>query len=236
MTSAWTYPIPLGPVSRIWKIIRIVGKIQRPTLRLRRIAQHGWPALLVFGFGLILASPAQSAGPDDILRRLADELTEAVRADRELQNPYSERMAEFMRKRVVPRFNFEMITRSVVGKNWMKATAQERRALVSQFSQLMIRSYSKAVARLKDFDIEVETVKVVSQNESVTVKTKMIGPPPQFFQIDYDMMYDGSGWRVHDITFEGISLVNSYREEFSSLIADNGIDGLIAELEMKNGK
>ena len=107
--------------------------------------------------------------------------------------------------------------------------------LVNQFSLLMIRSYSKAVAMLKDYDIEVETVKVVSPNESVTVKTKMIGLP-QSYQIDYDMMRDPSGWRVHDITFQGISLVNSYREEFNSLIADSGIDGLIAELEMKNGQ
>jgi ABC-type transporter MlaC component len=33
-----------------------------------------------------------------------------------------------------------------------------------------------------------------------------------------------------------VSLVNSYRDEFTSLIANNGIDGLIAELETKNSR
>jgi phospholipid transport system substrate-binding protein len=144
-------------------------------------------------------------------------------------------MTEFMRKRVVPRFNFEMITRSVVGKSWLKATSQERRALIDQFSQLMIRSYAKAVAKLKDYDIEVQSVKVITPNESVVVHTRMIGLP-QSYNIDYDMASNGGGWRVHDITFEGMSLVNSYRDEFNTLIADSGIDGLIADLEKKNSQ
>lgn len=196
-----------------------------------------FPAIGIAACVVLLSamSPVKAATPDDVLRRLAHDLTEAVRSDSELQNPYSERMAEFMRKRVVPRFNFEMITRSVVGKNWMKATNEERRALVDQFSQLMIRSYSKAVAKLKDFDIEVQSMKVVAPNESVVVRTRMIGLP-QSYQIDYDMKADEGGWRVHDITFEGVSLVNSYRDEFNSLIASSGIEGLISELEQKNSR
>lgn len=184
---------------------------------------------------LALLHPVKAATPDDIMRRMADELTTAVRADAELQDPNSERMAEFMRKRVVPRFNFEMITRSVIGKNWLKASAQERRILVNQFSQLMIRTYAKAVARLKDFDVDVQSVKVITPNELVTVRTTMTAMP-QSYVIDYDMKLENSGWRVHDITFQGISLVNSYRDEYTTLIANSGIEGLIAELEMKNSR
>lgn len=200
--------------------------------RLRRITLP-IAALVIGTFALL--QPAKAAAPDDIMRRLADELTAAVRADVELQNPNSERMAEFMRKRVVPRFNFEMITRSVIGKNWLKASAQERRILVDQFSQLMIRTYAKAVARLKDFDIDVQSVKVITPNELVTVRTTMTAMP-QSYVIDYDMKLESAGWRVHDITFQGISLVNSYRDEFTTLIADSGIEGLIAELEVKNSR
>lgn len=213
--------------------IRISGGWPRRTPFSHR--KHHRPfAALILG-SLMFVVPAQAAAPDDIMRRLADELTTAVRADIELQNPNSERMAEFMRKRVVPRFNFEMITRSVIGKNWMKASAQERRILVDQFSQLMIRTYAKAVARLKDFDIDVQSVKVITPNEFVTVRTTMTAMP-QSYVIDYDMQLDNTGWRVHDITFQGVSLVNSYRDEFTTLIANDGIEGLIAELEMKNSR
>jgi phospholipid transport system substrate-binding protein len=183
---------------------------------------------------LSLNARANAATPDELVRRLANELTDAVRADSELQNPYSERMAEFMRKRVVPRFNFELITRSVIGKNWIKATSDERRTLVDKFSQLMIRNYAKAVAMLKNFDIEVQSVKVITPNEDVIVHTRMIGLP-QSYNVDYEMAADDGGWRVHDITFEGVSLVNSYRDEFNSLINTSGIDGLIADLEKRNG-
>lgn len=222
------FPPNGGPTSGTSRWAHSLGRAQ--------LAWRSWTFCIIMLLSmLVIIAPARAAAPDDIMRRLADELTDAVRADKELQNPYSERMAEFMRKHVVPRFNFEVITRSVVGKSWFKATSQERRALIDQFSQLMIRSYSKAVAKLKDYDIEVQSVKVITPNESVVVHTRMIGLP-QSYNIDYDMTSDGTGWRVHDITFEGMSLVNSYRDEFNTLIADNGIDGLIADLEKKNSK
>lgn len=204
-----------------------------PNMKIRRLHRMLLQLLVAFVSFSMAFDAAKAAAPDEILRRLTSELTDAVRADSELQNPYSERMAQFMRKRVVPRFNFEQITRSVIGKNWMKATAEERRTLVNEFSQLMIKSYSKAVAKLKDFDIEVQSVKVITPNESVVVRTRMIGLP-QSYTVDYDMAADESGWRVHDITFEGVSLVNSYRDEFNSLILNSGIDGLIADLQRQN--
>lgn len=213
----------------------LIGALHRKvdsTITSRRVFA---PLLLTIFFLGNIFSSAQAAAPDDIMRRLAEELTAAVRADIELQDPNSERMAEFMRKRVVPRFNFEMITRSVIGKNWLRASAQERRILVDQFSQLMIRTYAKAVARLKYFDVDVQSVKVITPNELVTVRTTMTALP-QSYVIDYDMKLESSGWRVHDITFQGISLVNSYRDEYTALIADSGIRGLIEELEQKNAR
>jgi len=42
------------------------------------------------------------------------------------------------------------------------------------------------------------------------------------------------GWKVYDLTVEGVSLVTSYRGTFADQIQQVGIDGLIKTLADKN--
>jgi phospholipid transport system substrate-binding protein len=42
------------------------------------------------------------------------------------------------------------------------------------------------------------------------------------------------GWKVYDLTVEGVSLVTSYRGTFADQIQQVGIDGLIKILADKN--
>jgi phospholipid transport system substrate-binding protein len=43
-----------------------------------------------------------------------------------------------------------------------------------------------------------------------------------------------SGWKIYDISVEGISLVLTYRSEFDQVVKQEGIDGLIKRLTQKN--
>ena len=45
---------------------------------------------------------------------------------------------------------------------------------------------------------------------------------------------EGSGWKVYDITVNGVSLVTTYRSTFASTIRESGMDGLIDRLSVKN--
>jgi phospholipid transport system substrate-binding protein len=52
--------------------------------------------------------------------------------------------------------------------------------------------------------------------------------------IDFAMRKSGQGWKVYDITVEGVSLVLTYRSEFDAVVKQEGIDGLIKRLATKN--
>jgi phospholipid transport system substrate-binding protein len=52
--------------------------------------------------------------------------------------------------------------------------------------------------------------------------------------IDYQMRKTDGGWKIYDITVEGISLVLTYRSEFDQVVKQEGIDGLIKRLASKN--
>ena len=52
--------------------------------------------------------------------------------------------------------------------------------------------------------------------------------------IDFSLRKTDQGWKVFDITVEGVSLVLTYRSEFDAVVKQEGIDGLIKRLASKN--
>jgi phospholipid transport system substrate-binding protein len=53
-------------------------------------------------------------------------------------------------------------------------------------------------------------------------------------QVAYEMRRTGAGWKIYDISVEGISLVLTYRTEFDGIIKQEGIEGLIRRLAQRN--
>ena len=195
----------------------------------------------VFGlaFGILLfvntsTLHAETVAPEELVRRLAADVTDAVRKDPELQNPASPKIADIVGRLIVPRFDFQRITQFAMGRNWAKATPAEQKEIVDQFGRLLTRTYSNAIASLKELDIEVKGTKIITANADVTVKTQMIGRP-QPVAIDYSLINGPAGWKVYDVIVEGISLIAAYREEFGTLVSSSGVSGLIDVLKKKNG-
>lgn len=197
-----------------------------------RLVRGFFFALAVLGVAVL---PAKADGPEDLVRKLATDVTSAVRADPDLQNPESKKMSDLVQRQVAPRFDFDKITQQAMGKNWAKASGDEKRQIIQQFSRLLIRTYSKAIANLKDLDVEVKTTKVNTAGSDVTVRTQMVGRG-QPVGIDYSLTNASGAWRVYDVEVEGVSLIAAYRDEFNGLISAAGVSGLIAALQQKNGQ
>lgn len=191
-------------------------------------------ATLFVSLGVLTVS-ARADAPEELVRKLASDVTAAVRADPELQNPQSTKMSDLVQRQVAPKFDFEKITQQAMGKNWVKASGEEKHQIVQQFSRLLIRTYSKAIANLKDLDVEVKSTKVNSAGSDVTVRTQMVGRG-QPVGIDYSLSTGTGSWRVYDVEVEGVSLIAAYRDEFNGLVSSAGVSGLIAALQQKNGQ
>jgi len=206
---------------------RFIGQLTRG------LALAGFVAALTVMLGFSKAH-AEPVAPDEMVRKLAAEMTAAVRADPELQTPGSLKISDFVQKNIVPRFDFERVTQIAMGRNWAKANPSEQKQIIAEFGRLLTRTYSNAIASLKDLEVEVKSTRITTANVDVTVKTQMIGRP-QPVVIDYGLINGPGGWKVYDVTVEGISLVAAYRDEFGGLVSSSGVPGLIEALKKKNG-
>jgi len=186
---------------------------------------------------IALAAPAIAAeeAPDELVRRVADDVLKIIQQDRELRAGSQSKMAELIEAKIVPNFDFQRMTRLAVGRSWRQATPEQQQRLVDEFRTLLVRSYSTAYSAYRDIDIEVKPVRLKPTDEDLQVRTliKVPGGGPSV-TVDYSMFKTSASWKVYDVTVDGISLVTTYRSSFAEQVNKGGIDALIKALADMN--
>jgi phospholipid transport system substrate-binding protein len=180
-------------------------------------------------------SPVRASVPEDMIKTMAANVTTQVRAVPANTNGVTPQVQAIIEHDIMPRFDFNRITQIAMGRNWAKASPAEQKEIVTQFTHLLVRTYSNAINNLRDMDVVVKGSRSNGSDSDVTVRTQMVGRN-QPTAIDYFLSSASGGWKVYDVQVEGVSLVSAYRDEFTSLVSNSGIAGVIDALKKKNNK
>ena len=184
----------------------------------------------------IIFSTAVFAGtaPDEIIRKTADDVISALKSDDAIHSGNKQKLYQLAEEKILPSFDFERISRLVLGKAWRKATDLQKKQFKIEFRSLLLRTYSIALSKYKDQGIEIKPIRMKPVDEIVTVKTEIVQDGAQPIKVNYALAKDGDSWLVFDIVIEGVSLVTNYRSQFSSEIRKGGMDSLNKKLAKKN--
>jgi phospholipid transport system substrate-binding protein len=126
------------------------------------------------------------------------------------------------------------MTALAVGRDWNKATPQQKEQLANQFRDLLVRTYSNALSSYRDQTIRYKPFKMNAGDTDVLVRTEVVQPGGRPIQLDYSLEKTDKGWKVYDVVVAGVSLVTNYRDTFAQEVRAGGIDGLIQSLVAKN--
>lgn len=190
--------------------------------------------------GLVLLSltgvaAAQEVAPDVLVRRTTDEIVAQIRKDKALTTN-ARKLLELVDAKVLPHFNFSRMTMLAVGRPWREATPGQREQLVHEFRTLLVRTYSTALEQYSDQTIEVKASAVKPGDSETTVRTQINQPGGRPIAMDYRMERTPQGWKVFDVSIEGVSIVTTYRSSFGAEVSRGGIDGLIKSLAAQNAR
>lgn len=177
---------------------------------------------------------ADEEAPDVLVKRVTDEVLSIVRSDKDIQGGSTKKAVELVEAKVLPHFNFTRMTALAVGKDWNKASPEQKKRLSKEFETLLVRTYSNALTAYKNQSVVYKPLKAQPGDTDVLVRTEIRQPGQQAVQLDYGVEKTDSGWKVYDVVVAGISLVTNYRESFAQEVRAGGIDGLIAAIAAKN--
>jgi len=188
-----------------------------------------WIMLLVSALAF-----ADDTPPDALVKANASEVLAIIKKDKDIQAGNKEKIRDLVEAKVLPHFDFARMTRLAVGRFWRQATPAQQQTLVDEFRSLLVRTYSASLTAYKDQKIEYKPLKMAPGDTEVVVKTVVLQPGGQPIPIDYGMEKTPGGWKVYDITVDGVSLVVNYRSSFAQEIQQGGIEQLIHTLHQKN--
>jgi len=198
------------------------------------LAAAGW--LITAPAPAVAAAPAaaQSAAqesPSQVIQTAADGLLKALNADREAYRKNPSKVQALVDQYILPHVDTQFAAQLVLGRYWRTATPQQRERFVNAFYHSMLNNYGAAIVEFTSNTLKVFPTRMNAGDQNATVRTEMArtsGPP---INVNYYMHETPQGWKAWDVVIDGVSYVKSYREDFGSQIAQQGIDAVINRLE-----
>jgi len=197
-------------------------------------------AALLIAFGAASATfaghTAAQEAPDELVRKSTTDVIAAIKADKDLVAGDPAKIDKLANEKILPYFNFQRMTQLAVGRSWREASETQKTALINEFRQLLVRTYSSSLTQFRNQTIDVRPLKLAASDTEVVVKTLVNQPSGQGIPIDYSMEKTSDGWKVYDVLIDGVSLVTNYRSSFATEVKNGGLDGLIKSLTDRNAK
>lgn len=129
------------------------------------------------------------------------------------------------------RFEFELISRFVLARNWNTMNEKQRADFIDAFKKHLSVTYRDALDSFRDEKISITSSRLEPRGD-VTVMT-LVHQNSGDTKVDYRLRKTDAGWRGIDIIIEGVSLVQNFRSQAQEIISAEGADALIEKLRNK---
>ena len=133
-----------------------------------------------------------------------------------------------------PMFDFELMAKLTLGrKYWPGLSPEKKDRFTGLFIEHLRTSYLDKLALYTDEKVTFEPP--VQDKEKVHISTFLISENRKT-SILYKLYKSTDGWKVYDLEIEGISIIRSYRSQFSQILENGTIDDLLLKMEKPDNK
>ena len=127
--------------------------------------------------------------------------------------------------------DFEALSKRVVSKTWKSTTADQKTQFKKLFSNIIVNTY---FSLLEDYSDEtISYVKEQIKRSKYAIVDTLILTDTNKVPVRYRLLKSGDSWKIYDLVPEGISLVSSYKKNYSEILKRQGMDGLLEEMLQK---
>jgi len=133
--------------------------------------------------------------------------------------------------------DYSALAEASLGSEWAARSDAEKAEFTDLLKQLVQKAYERNLKKTLSFNIEY--LGEESSNGLIVVKTKAVSKSnarEEPIEINYKMQEKNGAWRVNDIVTEGVSLVSSYRSQFTKVVKKDGFPALIKKMKDKIAK
>lgn len=195
-----------------------------PSLSRRRLIA----AMVALGFGLLAAPAAQAAKADDFIREVGSQTLQAL-SDRSLT---AEKREALVRHLLNTHLDLDAVGRFCLGRYNRSLNDAQRAEYRTLFEEYLVKVYSQLLSQYNGETLDVRGGARSTGEEEVVESfiNRPNGPP---IRVEWKVHDKDSKPLLTDVVVEGVSMAFTQRQQFESVIQNNGgkVEALFAAMK-----
>lgn len=127
-------------------------------------------------------------------------------------------------------FDYKLMSRLSLGKKWKSLSNNQKNEFTNIFTQKLKSSYIDKLDLYTDQKIKILDLEK-SKSTRAVLHSEIIGKD-DIYHIEYKFYKNKktNDWLIYDVDIVGVSLIQTYRKQFSSFLKDKSFEDLITNL------
>jgi phospholipid transport system substrate-binding protein len=127
-------------------------------------------------------------------------------------------------------FDYRTMAQISLGKRWKSLTKNEKRQFISAFEKKIKHSYLDKLRLYNNQKVIIKDLKKIKHNR-ITLETQIIGHDGTYKVIYlFYKKKQNNQWFIYDVNLVGVSIIQTYRKQFSEFLKTKSVKKLIKSL------
>ena len=171
-------------------------------------------------------SPSDGRSPIDVVTMLNADLVKILQ-DKELA---VEDKWQSISSIITPVFDLKSMSQSILDRDWKEASKEEKKNVMSYFSQYLEFIYRENMNNFNPNKLSYIGEQIKKNRAIVDAVMKING---QRIMISYRLLRKEQAWRLYNVYFEDVSIVDNWKQLHTAMINSEGLQGLLTTLELE---
>ncbi len=130
-------------------------------------------------------------------------------------------------------FDYELMAKIALGKEtWDTLNEQKQKEFTKIFETKLKNSYIEKLELYNDQKVKILDLKPHNKNR-LQLESELVGKDG-IYKINYNFYNkakDGENWLIYDVDLVGVSIIQTYRQQFAGLLKEKTFDEMLVLLE-----
>jgi len=187
------------------------------------------------GLGILMfflsALPVYAGAPLDTVQTNVNKVLDVLRDPKLKTESAKEIKKEKLDALYEQLFDEVELSRRSLGGNWNKLNPAQRQEFIHLYRRILEKAYLDRILSYTNEKI-VFSKEIMLSNNQAEVQAKLITSSREIPVFCRVIQKDGV-WKVYDVGAENVSLVQNYRSQFNSILANNTPDQMLEMMRQK---
>lgn len=174
--------------------------------------------------------------PEQIVEETSSHVLRVLNDDNDRLKEDPSLINDLINETVIPIIDLNSMGKLILGKYWKTASEEQRTKFITEFKDMLIRTYAKSLVDYGHAKVKVLPNRGKQEGKYRTVQTELdIGSGKTPLQVAYVFRNNKEKeWKVFDLAVDGLSLIKNFRTSFGQEIKETSLDALIERLATTN--